>query len=81
MNDRQKQISEIIQKVVKKELSLGLEDKLDTVVTSSLTFVIILGEIENTFDIEIPEAEMETENFKDILSIDNTIERVLSIES
>ncbi|TBO44291.1 phosphopantetheine-binding protein [Pedobacter kyonggii] len=76
MDKNIEELKSIIKRVIKKDIDIELTDPLDKIVLSSLTFVIIMGEIERSFDMEIPEDEMEPENFKDMESILNMINRV-----
>lgn len=67
---------EIINRVMVNDVTIELDEPLETVVTSSLKFVIILGEIERVFDIEIPEDLLDMENFKTINTIDKLIHQL-----
>lgn len=40
---------------------------------SSVNMMMVLGNLENEFDIEIPEEDLVSENFKNIKSINNVI--------
>ncbi len=77
--DKPKQIGKlrkIIQNAIKKKVDIDPKDRLSDIVLSSLTFVVILGEIERIFDIEIPEEELEQENFTDLETIGIMIDRI-----
>lgn len=77
----EKQIDEIrmiIQNAIKKKVEIIPTSPLNNIIISSITFVIVLGEIERIFNIEIPEYELIDNNFKNIESIDKMLNRILS---
>ncbi len=74
-------LREIITRIIKKDVEIGLDEPLNTIVISSLKFVIILGEIERIFDLEIPENQLDLDNFQTINTIINLISRVQTIQS
>ncbi len=77
MSDMIPQLRKIVQDAIgsDKEIDLEPTEPLDSVITSSLQFVVVLGEIERVFSIQIPESDLEAVNFENLSSIASVIER------
>lgn len=72
-------IQQIIRTAIKKDIEIDSNELLENVVTSSLKFVIMLGEIERVFNIDIPEDQMDLKNFKTINTIHELINRLQTV--
>jgi acyl carrier protein len=81
MSSTIERLRKIINTAIKKDIQIGVDEPLEHVVTSSLTFVIILGEIEREFDLEIPEDQLDLENFKTLNTINNLINHLHKVAS
>ena len=78
MNDTIPKLRKTIQEAIgsEKEIDLEPSEPLQSIITSSLQFVLILGEIERVFSIEIPESALEVSNFENLQTIAHVIESV-----
>lgn len=76
MTDLEGKIKQIIEKTMKKRINFSPNDSLINLGISSLKMVLILGQIENMFDIDIPQEVLVPENFVDLATIAKTIQRI-----
>ena len=76
MDDLEAKVKQIILKTLKKKVTLGSRDTLLDMGISSLKMVLILGQIENMLDIDIPQEYLVAENFKDVETICRTIGKI-----
>jgi len=60
----------------KQDLDIPVTAPLRDVVTSSLQFVVIVGEIERVFDVVLPDEDLRPERMEDLASIARIIERL-----
>ena len=60
----------------KKRLNIGETTPLNEVVTSSLQFVVVIGEIERVFGIIVPDVDLTPERFRDLSTVAGLIDRV-----
>ena len=60
----------------KKDLDIPETAPLQDVVTSSLQFVVILGEIERVFEITVPDAYLDPARLRDLASMAQLVEHL-----
>jgi acyl carrier protein len=60
----------------KEDLDIAPDAPLRDVVTSSLQFVVILGEIERVFEVMLPDEELSPERLSDLATIARLLERL-----
>lgn len=77
----EKNIVEIILKTIKKKIDIEPDDSLLDLGISSLKMVLILGQIEELIEIDIPQNELLPENFGSLSKIVETIKRISSGEN
>lgn len=62
----------------KRDLDISIHTPLNEVVTSSLQFVVIVGEIERVFGVMLPDEALDPENLRDLATIARLLERLLA---
>lgn len=77
MDNNIAKIEKLIQDIIKKKIDISPTEPLQQIIVSSLFFVLLLGEIERVFSVEIPEEDLTQENFKNIDSINNLLNRLV----
>lgn len=77
----EKNIVKIIMKTIKKKINISPDDSLLDLGISSLKMVLILGQIEELIEIDIPQNELLPENFSSLSKIVETIKRISSEEN
>lgn len=77
----EKNIVKIIMKTIKKKINIAPDDSLLDLGISSLKMVLILGQIEELIEIDIPQNELLPENFSSLSKIVETIKRISSEEN
>ena len=76
MDNFKKKIAKVVEKIIGKKNIMDNQN-LSEIGITSLNLLVLLSNIEEEFNIEIPEDEMNLDNFATIINIENLLKKLL----
>lgn len=76
MDNFKKKIAKVVEKIIGKKNIMDNQN-LSEIGITSLNLLVLLSNIEEEFNIEIPEDKMNLDNFATIINIENLLKKLL----